>query len=163
MNAMPMFELPADGWYQISAKGEFPHKPTGLLQVIDDDACRRMLDRFHGESATPNFPGLLVDFDHFSLDQDKPTEAAGWIVGLEPRSTGLWAQIRWTDRGAESVRGGRYRFISPVWRQDDCEKMENNRVRPTRLLNCALTNDPNITGMVRSPTACGPRPRRPRA
>ena len=23
------FELPPDGWYQISALGEFPHNPTG--------------------------------------------------------------------------------------------------------------------------------------
>ena len=142
------FELPTDGWYQISTLGEFPHNSTGLLQIIDEESCRAMVDHFTKLSATPNFPGVLIDFDHFSLDQNKPSEAAGWITRLEYRPNGLWAQIRWSDRGEESVRGGRYRFISPVWRQDECMDLGNKRVRPMRLINAAVTNDPNISGMV---------------
>ncbi len=142
------FEMPADNWYQISALGEFQHNPTGLIQIIDEDCCRAMVERFNTDAAAPNHPGILIDFDHFSLDQGKPSEAAGWIVKLEQRPTGLWAQIRWTDKGEESVRGGRYRFISPVFRQDECLALGNNRVKPQRLVNAAVTNDPNISGMV---------------
>jgi hypothetical protein len=155
---MDLFTLPPDGWYQISAKGEFPHRPSGLLQIIDDETCGAVVSRFRDEAARPNFAGVLIDFDHFSLDQDKPSEAAGWITGLEHRPDGLWAQVRWTDRGAESVRGGRYRFISPVWRQDECAAIENNKVRPQRLINAALTNDPNITGMMPLSNRAAPRP-----
>ncbi|MBP7427845.1 MAG: hypothetical protein KBC05_00355, partial [Candidatus Hydrogenedentes bacterium] len=142
------FELPPDGWFQISALGEFKHNPTGLVQILDADSCRAMIEAFQLEAAAPNFPGILVDFDHFSLDQDKPTEAAGWIAALDQRPDGLWAQIRWTDKGEEAIRGGRYRFISPVFRQDECTDLGDCRVRPLRLVNAALTNDPNISGMV---------------
>ena len=152
------FELPADGWYQITGTGEFPHNPTGLVQIIDDESCRAMADKFREDAAQANFAGLLIDFDHFSLEKDKPSEAAGWIVGLESRPGGLWAQIRWSDRGEQAVKGGRYRFISPVWREDECCDLGNKRVRPLRLLNAAVTNDPNIKGMFplsnRATTAC---------
>ena len=38
---------------------------------------------------------------------------------------GLRALIRWSDRGEEAVKGGRYRFLSPVWSRDDCQTIEN--------------------------------------
>ena len=41
------YRLPDDGWYQLSAIGDFPHNPSGLMQVIDEDACRRIVDRFN--------------------------------------------------------------------------------------------------------------------
>ena len=148
MNPFP-FTLPADGWYQICALGEFAHSPTGLTQIMDEPACRAIMQRFQQEATAPNFPGVLVDFDHFSLEQDKPSAAAGWITALDFRpGSGLWAQIRWSDAGLSAVQGGRYRFISPVWRQDECEPLGNARVRPRHLCNAALTNDPNISGMV---------------
>lgn len=142
------FVLPQDGWYQIAATGEFKHKPTGLNQIIDAEACQGMADDFAQRAAEPNFGGILIDFDHFSLDPDKASEAAGWITAVEPRESGLWAQIRWSDAGKAAVTGGRYRFVSPVWMQGDCESCGNKKVRPMRLKNCALTNDPNIPGMV---------------
>ena len=141
------FNLPQDGWYQLSTLGDFKHNPTGLLQVIDDASCKAIVERFAAEAAAPNFPGILIDFDHFSLEKDKPSEAAGWITALDYRpDSGLWAQIRWSDKGEEAVRGGRYRFISPVWRQDECTKLEDGKVRPMHLCNAGLTNDPNIGG-----------------
>ena len=151
-----LFQMPDDGWFQISAIGDFPHATTGLVQVIDGDAVSAIVQKFTEESAKPNFPGVLVDWDHASLDLDKPTEAAGWIVALQQRPDGLWGQIRWSDRGAEAVQGGRYRFMSPVWRQEDCLELGEKKVRPLRLFNCALTNDPNIRGMV--PLANSARP-----
>ncbi len=154
--AESMFTVPEDGWFQLSAVGEFPHASTGLTQILDEDAIAAIVQAFTEDAAKPNFPGVLVDWDHASLDLDKPTEAAGWIVAVQKRPDGLWGQIRWSDRGAEAVRGGRYRFISPVWRQEDCLDLGEKRVRPLRLFNCALTNDPNIKGMV--PLANSGRP-----
>ena len=154
--AHSMFQMPEDGWFQLSATGSFPHATTGLVQVIDDDAIAAIVQKFTEEATKPNFPGVLVDWDHSSLDLDKPTEAAGWIVALQQRPDGLWGQVRWSDRGAEAVSGGRYRFMSPVWRQEDCLDLGEKKVRPLRLFNCALTNDPNIKGMV--PLANSARP-----
>ena len=144
MNMTTLFQLPPDNWYQVSAIGEFPHNPTGLVQVIDDDACRSMADHFREQAQEPNFPGLLIDVDHESLDAGKRTEAAGWIADLQARPDGLWAKIRWTDAGLQAVSGGRYRFLSPLFRKDKCAPLDDKRLRPLMLVNCALTNDPNI-------------------
>ncbi len=142
------FKMPEDGWYQLAPLGEFPHSLAGVIQVVDTEACVAMVARFKADAAIPNYAGLLVDFDHFSLDARARSEAAGWIVDLTGRETGLWANIRWSDVGEEAVRGGRYRFLSPVWARNDCVDLGNSRVRPVRLLNAAVTNDPNLKGLV---------------
>jgi phage I-like protein len=147
------FELPEDDWYQLAPVGEFPHSAAGINQVIDADACTRMVAAFeNARGQSENFPGLLIDFDHFSLDAEKRSEAAGWITDLKFRdgktSPGLYANIRWSDVGEAAVKGGRYRFLSPVWSRTDCEDLGENRLRPVRLLNAAVTNDPNLKGIL---------------
>ncbi len=157
------FQMPTDGWYQLAPLGEFAHAAAGVVQVVDAEACTSMAARFKADAAVANFAGLLVDFDHFSLDGERRTEAAGWIVDVAARDTGLWANIRWSDVGEEAVKGGRYRFLSPVWARSDCVDLGPStgstgspqtgsgqgmqRVRPVRLLNAAVTNDPNLKGM----------------
>ena len=121
---------------------------AGVVQVVDSEACTAMTARFNADAAVANFAGLLVDFDHFSLDDRSRSEAAGWIMGMEARATGLWANIRWSDVGEEAVKGGRYRFLSPVWARNDCVDLGNGRVRPVRLLNAAVTNEPNLKGLM---------------
>ena len=149
------FEIAKDGWFQIAPLGEFSH-PTGITQVIDREAIKAMVNRFEEESKDENFPGLLLDFDHFSNDAKAPSEAAGWITALANRddgnddnaANGLWAQIRFTDVGESAVKNGRYRLASPVWNRKECEDLGGKRFRPQRLDRCALTNDPVLKGMV---------------
>ena len=50
-------------------------------------------------------------------------------------------QIKWSDIGRECIEGGRYRFISPVWNSSGCAKLGEDRIRPLKLMNCAVTND----------------------
>ena len=40
------FALPEDGWFNIATRGEWPHKPTGLVQVLDDAAIAAIIDAF---------------------------------------------------------------------------------------------------------------------
>ena len=150
----PTFQPAPDGWFHIAPLGTFPH-PTGALQVIDAEACEAMARTFAEESRQPNFPGLLVDFDHASHDPAQPTTAAGWINSLEPRGDGLYAQIRWSDLGHQALTGGRYRLASPVWNRADCDEWcapfgddrDAVHLRPRRLDRLALTNDPNLPGL----------------
>ena len=173
------FKLSDGEWFQLAGHGEFPHAASGLFQVIDARACEAMAARFAEDAKGPNFAGLLLDFDHFSLDGGKRSEAAGWIIALEARDgvagvgcqvsgeeptppcghpsregtfgnagSGLWAKIRWSDVGEEAVKGGRYRFLSPVWALADCEDLGEGRVRPLRVVNAAVTNDPNLKGLM---------------
>ena len=75
MNALLLnrdgFQTPADGWYQVAPMGEFVHAQAGLTQVVDSEGCAAMANRFAEQAKAPNFAGLLVDFDHFSLDGEK--------------------------------------------------------------------------------------------
>ena len=146
--------LPADNFYMVARKGEFPvvvetadRKNKVLLQVIDDVAISAMANRFVADKTKDPTLELLVDQDHFSENEDKPSEAFGWITSLQNRADGLWAQIAWTDAGESSVRNKRYRFLSPVWEPKDCEDLGNRRIRPMRLDKAAVTNEPNIKGM----------------
>ena len=155
MNAPTTFQPAPDGWFHIAPHGTFPH-PTGALQVLDAEACEAMTRTFNEEARAENFPGLLVDFDHASHDPAQPTTAAGWISGLEPRDDGLYAQVRWSDLGHQALTGGRYRLASPVWNRADCDQWtapaadgrDTLHLRPRRLDRLALTNDPNLPGLV---------------
>ena len=70
------FVIAGDGWVQLTPCGEFPHSGAGVTQVVDREACDRIAAEFVGRKADHNFPGVLVDFDHFSLDTDKSSEPA---------------------------------------------------------------------------------------
>jgi len=142
------FKLPSDEWYQVVPLGTFSHA-SGVTQVIDGRAAESMVNRFRAEAVNANFPGLLVDYDHFSDDEDKASSAAGWITDLQNRTDGVWAQIRWSKSGRAAVEGGDYRLVSPVFEIKDTEKISNQKtLRPLRLAKVALTNDPNLRGMV---------------
>lgn len=140
------FSLPADNWYHIAPIGEHPH-PKGIVQVIDQDAVNTMVQNFREKSSEPNFAGLLVDYDHVS--QGGSTEAAGWIMNLDGRADGLWANINWSNTGKEKVEGGEYRLVSPVWKRSDCVPVDGDksRCRPTVLDSLGLTNEPNLKGL----------------
>jgi len=152
LNRLPngQFEIPADGWFHLSPKGEFPGdreyddgKVEEVLQVVDDAAITALVQDFEKKSGAPNFGGLLVDFDHFSHDKTKSSAAAGWLVGVQNRADGLWGKINLSDTGEAALKGGRYRFISPVWDGPDISK---GRMRPTVIDRAGLTNDPNLRG-----------------
>ena len=141
------FQFDEKGWAHITPLGEFEHAGAGVVQVIDAEAANAMVDDFKAKASADNFPGLLVDFDHFSMDTDKPSEAAGWICDLRHDSKGVWAQVRWTDKGKASVEGGVYRLVSPVFPKPSlCESLGENRIRPREIVSVALTNEPNIKG-----------------
>ena len=60
------------------------------------------------------------------------------LTGAAPSYNGLYARIKWTDKGRELVKSRAYRFMSPTFELDEAGK-------PVRLLNSALTNRPNFS------------------
>lgn len=139
----------ATTWHLIVPKGEFPH-PSGVVQVIDDAAVSAMAASFDPRRK------VLVDFDHYSdltnAQREKvkeagvqlPSEAAGWVTAVKATEAGLMGQLERTPAGETAISNAAYRFLSPVWKRRDCEKLDGDRVRPTVLCKVGLTNEPNI-------------------
>ncbi len=160
------FRMNAEGWFQVLKIGEWPHtspKRNGrgeieldeqgkqiketYIQICDKEACEAIVAKFNEErSSIPNWGGMLLDFDHFSYDPDKSTEAAGWIEELEVRNDGVWAKPRFSSAGKDKVDGAVYRFVSPVL--ENFDNLGGNRIRPRRMDSAGLTNRPNIWGMM---------------
>jgi hypothetical protein len=144
------FQHPADGWYNIEAKGIHPNARARLVQVIDDPACQSIVNRFNADAAKPGFAGLLIDHEHFKHDDDKETRAYGWLEKLENRADGIYGQIRWTDTGKKAVDGGDYRFFSTEYDPADLVVLNKGQkpkqVRPMKLDGLTLTNVNNNKG-----------------
>jgi phage I-like protein len=146
--------LPADGWYEIETPGEHINRGAGVIQILDDQAFDAIVNRFRNESAEPNFAGLLIDRDHFSLDPEQTSESFGWLMELRNRETHLEGRIDWSDTGEAAVKGKRFKFFSTVYEPADCQQLGTRPIknrsftvmRPLRLDRLALTNDPNNKG-----------------
>jgi phage I-like protein len=145
------FKLPADSRFQIVPMGEYPittEDNEKLVQVVDAEAVTKILANFENDARKPNFAGVLVDYDHFSLDTSKESRAAGWCVSAERGASGIDGEIKLSNSGRKDVEGGDYRFLSPVFDKASAEHLGGNRYRVTRLARLAVTNDPNMKGMV---------------
>ncbi len=83
---------------------------------------------------------MLIDYEHQSMHAErngKPVPAAGWIVGMQARATGIWALTEWTEKAAAHIREREYSYVSPVLLTD-------RKGEILRVLNVALTNSPNL-------------------
>ena len=98
--------MSSEYWAVLAPFGELPHKSAGVIQVIGWPEMKDVIDAFQAQvDADPNFPGVLLDYDHASEGSDKGTAAAGWIEALTAETDGLRGLISWTKDGAESVAG----------------------------------------------------------
>ncbi|TVP80453.1 MAG: hypothetical protein EA353_03790 [Puniceicoccaceae bacterium] len=138
-----IFQLPTDGYFQLLPLGEFPgtmirgEEKVEITQVYDRENLAAMAEAFEGE--------MMVDYEHFSHDLEKATNAAAWIDALQLRDDGLYAKARWTAQGKADIEGGNYRYISPEL--DQLEVVGEGRMRPRRLTGAGLTNRPALKNL----------------
>ena len=117
------FSHPADGWYQIEPKGEHPNRAAGVVQMIDEEAMKSIVDQFNHDAAAGKLrhgSEMLIDHEHFSDQPDKETRAYGWLIELQLREDGIYGRVRWSKTGQEAVDGGDYRFFSTEYAAGDC-------------------------------------------
>jgi phage I-like protein len=88
-------------------------------------------------------------------DQVKGGKAAGWIDHLELDADGLYAYIRYTDEALAEIRGGAWGFRSPGF---DAIEDKDGAVRPKRLFELSLVNEPAIGAMPPITAARAPEP-----
>lgn len=147
-------KLPDDGWYEIETPGEHFNAAAGVVQLLDAEAFASIANRFAAAASRPNFAGLLIDRDHFSLDAEKTSEAFGWLMEVRNRDGRLEGRVEWSDEGERAVKGRRFKFFSTVYDPRHAvpvgtRKLRNRDVplvRPLELDRLALTNDPNNKG-----------------
>jgi phage I-like protein len=85
---------------------------------------------------------MVIDYEHQTL-QGTEAPAAGWITKLiDKGNDGIWAIVNWTDKAKQYLINKEYKYVSPVVA---LRKLDSKVVR---LINVALTNQPNIDGMV---------------
>ncbi len=85
---------------------------------------------------------MVIDYEHQTL-MGTQAPAAGWIKKLINKGTeGIWAAVEWTAKAREYIANKEYKYVSPVF----LVRLTDQRV--IRLINVALTNQPNIDGMV---------------
>ena len=79
-----------------------------------------------------------VDFNHATIHPSRGDgRAAGWIVAMEARDTGIWGKVEWTPDGRSAVAGRLFRFFSPGFREAPAGRV-------AAIHHAALTNDPNL-------------------
>lgn len=86
---------------------------------------------------------LPIDYEHqiiHSLKNGKEAPSAGWMEYLYFNPQGIFADVRWTDKAADYIKNGEYRYISAVFAYDT-----EGYVR--KIFHAALTNTPALDGM----------------
>jgi phage I-like protein len=143
------FQHPKDGWYMIEPKGEHPNPAAKVVQIIDELAADAIVENFNRQAEDKDFPGMLIDHEHFAYSDGQESRAFGWLNRLDNRPDGIYAQIRWTATGRAAVDGGDYRFFSTVYAPSEGEFLNSigpRQFRPLALAGLTLTNKPNNKG-----------------
>lgn len=150
-----VFAEPADGKVQVMPFGEYDGRLTDgtkIVQVFDRQAAINIAASLESEKAKAgnNWPGVLVDLEHRSLDADGDTTAAAWLTSVESRPDGLYGELQLTTLGKPLVEGGQYRTLSPVFAMEYIGGSQDKlpRMRPVELQSIGLTNKPNLKGMI---------------
>ena len=139
--------LQASGLPEIAA-GEVPEwvhiLPAGAIMTNDGRGPYELKEIEAVLQASMEQGGgrLVIDENHATDAETHgaTARAAGWMVALEARKDGIWAQVEWTDFGKELVEGRAYRGISPVI-------MHTKENEIGLILRAALTNNPNLLGL----------------
>ncbi|HRP26516.1 phage protease [Thauera sp.] len=123
---------------EFRAKDGRPHEVDAWVLAADSAATLIATSTGKGR--------FVIDYEHQSLKagaNGQPAPAAGWFKVMEWRDgEGLFAtDVEWTDKAAQMIQSGEYRYLSPVLDYD----RETGVI--TRLVSAALTNTPALDGM----------------
>ena len=140
-----------DRWFQtFPPYGRYPvggtieDAPDGAEFVIDEASVRAVMDAFAKDAERPDWPGILVDREHFSTLADKPSDAMAWARGIRQAPDGsIWTRWNFTPEGErlwnERVLVSRSPYFVGGASDDGME------YRPARLVSIGMTNTPHFT------------------
>ncbi len=134
--------FPPYGRYPVG--GTVPGAREGAEFVLDEASARAVMDAFARDAARPDWPGVLVDREHFSADPDKPSDALAWARGIRQAPDGsIWTRWDFTPAGARLWEDRVLVSRSPYFLND--VSADGLVYRPTRLVSIGMTNTPHFT------------------
>lgn len=80
-----------------------------------------------------------IDYDH-GPERGQGSEAAAWITGLTVEGDKVMGDVEFTPQGAQAVRDGRWKFISPTFKDNYVD--EQGKGHGPALIGAGLTNRP---------------------
>ena len=110
--------------------------------IIDEAAAKSVIDNFRAAQSRADWPGVLVDREHFSADRGKTSDAMAWARDIRQDADGsIWTRWEFTAPGRELWDGKVLVSRSPYFA---CER-EGKDYRPVALLSVAMTNTPHFS------------------
>jgi len=148
----------AASWFHtIPAIGEYPNmqimhqgKPVIGTIIVDQKAVESCIAAFNGSASKPEWRGLLVDREHFSLMSDKPSDAMAWVKQIRSDDKGIWTQWAFTPPGQKLWDDKVLISRSPVM---DLQALGKDRFRPVAIISIAMTNTPQFETLSTSAAA----------
>ena len=116
-------------------------KPIKDAQIVfDEKSVANVVAAFKEAAKRENWPGVLVDQDHFSCNTDKPSTALAWARDIRVDGDGsIWTKWEFTAKGKELYEGKMLINRSPVL---DLAQLSAKEFAPTVLTSIGMTNAP---------------------
>ena len=112
--------------------------------VFDEAAAKAIMEAFRASAEDPEWPGILVDEEHFSLDREKSSAALAWAKEIRQEEDGsIWTRWDFTPKGRELWQSRTLVNRSPAFA---CTK-DGKDYRPCALMSIGMTNAPHFKGL----------------
>lgn len=140
-------ESKRDGdWVMLAPYGDFPN-PKGVQRITRQDG-EELANQYRSWLNIPQWVvGAPVYKGHPDHEQFRgqpghtDTEAVGRVKGLEARADGIFANVKWNERGRGLIENEAFSHPSVNWAM---ARRTDGTWRPVRLKSVGLTNTPNI-------------------
>lgn len=118
----------------VGVVGEWHGHPSGSFKITAED-LKTIKENFDKQKTE-----IVIDYEHQTL-YGTEAPAAGWISELMIEDDKLLAKVSWTEKAAEYIKNGEYKYISPVYVFDSFDNKTNAYIG-IKLHSVALTNTP---------------------
>ncbi len=118
----------------VGVVGEWHGHPSGSFKITAED-LKTIKENFDKQQTE-----IVIDYEHQTL-YGTEAPAAGWISELMIEDDKLLAKVSWTEKAAEYIKNGEYKYISPVYVFDSFDNKTNAYIG-IKLHSVALTNTP---------------------
>ena len=131
--------FPPYGRYPVG--GTVKGAPEDAEFVFDEAAAKSIIDAFRAAAKNPEWPGVLVDEEHYSLDSSKSSAAMAWAKDIRQEEDGsIWTRWEFTPKGRELWSSKTLLNRSPAF---DCAH-SGKEYRPIALKSIGMTNTPHF-------------------